>query len=183
MSMRELRGERVWLRPVQRSDAVALATASHVEIEAGFQADVRVPMSILSFESWIAGIGKDEIVFAVCRTGEDRCIGTMSIRDIDRVNQTAETGSGMLDAGDRGHGLGTEAKRLLLQYAFEELGLHAVRSSVFEGNGRSIRALEKQGYRLAGRLTGNMLAVGGVIGDTLLYDMIRDDWEQTTGRT
>jgi RimJ/RimL family protein N-acetyltransferase len=176
-----LTGDRVYLRPIQRGDALTLAEASHLEDETGLHEDGRVPMSILSFESWISGLADNERVFAVCRHGDDTCIGTVSIRNIDWKNGTAETGSGLLNSADRGQGIGTEAKRLALEHAFGSLGLHALSSTVYEGNLRSARALEKQGYRLAGRLTANIRGAGGVFGDTLVFDITRDDWERAKG--
>lgn len=173
----------MFLRPIRMDDAVALAAANHLEEETGLQEDGRVPMSILSFVSWIGTISENEIVFAVCLNGSETCIGTMSIRNIDRVNGTAETGSGLTRQEDRGRGLGTEAKRLLLEYAFGELGLHALSSTVYEGNLRSARALEKQGYKLAGRLTANVLGAGGVFGDTLVFDITREDWARSASAT
>lgn len=171
-------GPRVYLRRIVEEDAVGLAEASHLEDETGMHEDGRIPMSILSFQSWIRGLDVSEMVFAVCGREDDQCIGTASIRNIDPMNGTAETGSGLLRREDRGKGIGTEAKWLLLGFAFEELGLHVLSSTVFEGSVRSARALEKQGYRLAGRLTANVLAAGGVIGDTLVFDVTREDWEQ-----
>ena len=173
-----LQGERVYLRPIRREDAVALAEATHLEDETGLHEDGRIPMSVLSFEAWIDAMNANELVFAVCRHGDDRCIGSVSIRNIDVRNGTAETGSGLMCHADRGKGLGTEAKRLVLAHAFRTLGLHVLISTVYEGNTRSARALVKQGYRLAGRLTGNVLGAGGVIGDTLVFDITRDDWER-----
>lgn len=171
-------GSRVYLRSISEEDAVVLAEASHVEDEIGMHEDGRIPLSILSFQTWIRGLGTSEMVFAVCRRKDNECIGTASIRNIDRPNGTAETGSGLLWRKDRGKGIGTEAKGLLLDFAFTELDLHVMSSTVFEGNVRSARALEKQGYRLAGRLTANVLATGGFIGDTLVFDITRKDWEQ-----
>lgn len=171
-------GPRLYLRRLTEEDASTLAEASHLEDETGLHEDGRIPMSVLSFEAWIRGLDASSTVFAISSRGDDRCIGTASIRNIDHVNGTAETGSGLLRREDRGKGLGTEAKRLLLEFAFDELGLHVLSSTVFEGNVRSARALEKQGYRLAGRLTANVLAAGGVIGDTLVFDITRHDWEQ-----
>lgn len=174
----KLKGARIYLRPVRSDDAARMAEASHLEDETGLHEDGRFPMSVLSFQSWIDGLGENEIVFAVCRNDSDACIGTVSIRHIDRKNGTAETGSGMSFAEDRGHGLGTEAKRLLLEYAFAHLGLHVLSSTVYEGNLRSARALQKQGYRLAGRLTANVLGAGGIFGDTLVFDITQDDWKR-----
>lgn len=173
-----LEGERVSLRAVRREDAPRLAEASQLEDETGMHEDGRVPMSILSFEAWIDSLDKSERVFAVYRRGDDSCIGTVTIRNIDPHHGTAETGSGLLHSADRGHGLGSEAKGLLLEYAFATLGLHVLSATVYSGNVRSARALEKQGYRYAGRLTANVIGAGGVIGDTLMFDITRDDWER-----
>jgi RimJ/RimL family protein N-acetyltransferase len=170
-------GPCLYLRRLTEEDASTLAEASHLEEETGLHEDGRIPMSVLSFEAWIRGLDASATVFAISRRGDDRCIGTASIRNIDRINGTAETGSGLLRREDRGKGLGTEAKQLLLEFAFGELGLHVLSSTVFEGNVRSARALQKQGYRFAGRLTANVLAAGGVIGDTLVFDITRHDWE------
>lgn len=182
--MREdvLLGERVYLRRLERRDAVALAEASHLEAETTFHQDGRMPMSILSFEAWIDSLGDDEHVFAIRRREDDALLGTASLRHIDSYHGTGETGMGLIRSEDRGKGLGTEAKNLLLTHAFTVAGLHALRSVVFAGNARSARALEKQGYRLAGRLTAHELAAGGRVGDALVYDITRDDWERASGK-
>jgi RimJ/RimL family protein N-acetyltransferase len=126
----------------------------------------------------LAGTGAPEdIVFAICRRDDDRFLGTVRLGHIDWVNRTAETGTGLLAAEDRGRGIGTEAKHLLLAYAFHDLGLHAVWASVYAGNERSAAALGKQGYRLAGRLTADVQRDGG-FHDTLIFDITRADWER-----
>ncbi len=173
-------GERVYLRPMEERDAGALALSSVRESDTQFADAGRVPVSVMAFQHWIRQVTEDtsgrEITFAVCRIGVDDCIGTVTLRHIDAVHRTAETGSGMLAAADRGQGLGTEAKHLLLRFAFETLGLHAISSSVYSGNARSIAALRKQGYRLAGRLTADVHR-GGHFRDTLMFDLLRHEWE------
>lgn len=171
-----LQGERLWLRPIEIGDAVALARASHTEEEPAL-VGARVPLSVLSFERWIEGLDETEHVFAICRRGEDACVGTVSLRRIDMENGTAETGIGLLYAEDRGQGLGREAKALLLDYAFRALGLHAVSCTVSARNTRSARAVERQGYRYAGRLTGAVMSPGGTFCDQLVYDLLRQEWE------
>ena len=174
-------GHRLWLRPMTPADARTLSQASHLERESGFQSGGRVPSSSMAFERWIQELEEtgtpEHVVFAVCRLGDDRCIGTVRFGPIDWVNRTAETGTGILLADDRGQGLGTEAKHLLLEYAFHDLGLHALHSMVYSGNARSAAALEKQGYQLAGRLTADVQR-GGTFRDTLLFDITRADWER-----
>lgn len=171
-----LRGERIWLRPIEIGDAVALARASHAEAETRFTGG-RIPLSVLSFRRWIEGLGEREHVFAICRANEDACIGTVSLRAIDMANGTAETGIGLLDAADRGKGLGAEAKRLLLDYGFTVLGLHVLSCTISSVNTRSTRAVERQGYRYAGRLTAAVMTTGGRVCDQLVYDLTREEWE------
>lgn len=173
-------GQRIYLRPIEERDAEALARSSIQESDTAFADAGRVPVSVMAFQHWIRLITEDttgrEITFSICRIGDDACIGTATLRHIDRVHRTAETGSGLLAAADRGQGLGTEAKHLLLRFAFESLGLHAVSSSVYSGNARSIAALRKQGYRFAGQLTADVHR-GGRFRDTLLFDLLRHEWE------
>lgn len=173
-------GDRVYLRPLEIADARAITTSTHVETEPEFQSRGRTPTSIMAFETWIRGLGgtstPDAIAFAICHRGEDACLGTVMIRHIDWINRTGETGTGLLRAVDRGQGIGTEAKHLLLEYAFLDLQLHALHATVFAGNTRSAAALAKQGYRPAGRLTADIQR-GGTFHDTLLFDITRADWD------
>ncbi len=173
-------GKRVYLRPLEEGDAEALALSPVQEKDTRFADAGRVPVSVMAFQHWIRQMGEDpageDITFSVCRIDDDACIGVVTLRHIDRVNGTAETGSGLLAAEDRGQGLGTEAKHLLLRFAFERLGLHAISSSVYSENSRSIAALRKQGYRLAGRLTADVHR-RGQFRDTLMFDLLRHEWE------
>lgn len=174
-------GQRVYLRLVETGDARAFADASHLEGEPQFQDAGRVPVSAIAHERWIRDLGRpgtpEEISFAICRVADDAMVGITTLRHIDWVNRTAETGTGLLAAADRGQGIGTEAKHLLLEYAFVDLGLHALNSMVYERNARSDAALRKQGYRLAGRLTADVQQDGG-FHDTLVFDITRADWER-----
>ncbi|MDQ4044824.1 MAG: GNAT family N-acetyltransferase [Chloroflexota bacterium] len=178
-------GERVYLRLVEVADAQSFADASHLEGEPELQDDGRVPVSVIAHERWIRDLGArgtpEELSFAICRIDDDACIGGTTLRHIDWINRTAETGTGLLAAAERGQGIGTEAKHLLLEYGFLDLGLHALNSMVYEHNTRSIAALEKQGYRLAGRLTADVQR-GGAFHDTLLFDVTREDWERAGER-
>lgn len=178
-------GERIYLRQVEVADARHFAEASHLEGETRFQNDGRVPVSVLSHQRWIRELGTpgtpETISFAICRKADDALLGGTTLRHIDWVNRIAETGTGLLAAKDRGQGIGTEAKHLLLEYAFVDLGLHALNSMVYERNTRSIAALEKQGYRLAGHLTADVQR-GGAFHDTLLFDITCEDWERAYAR-
>jgi len=171
-------GERVYLRPLEVADAEALARLTTEETETLMERG-RFPVSPLGFERWIAAAHErqppNDVYFAVCLQDGDRFIGIVNVKDIDWINRTGETGTGLGPAAIRSQGYGTEAKLLLLEYCFDRLHLHAVWSHVWEPNARSAAALAKQGYRFAGRLKWDDVK-GGVYRDALLFDLLRDDW-------
>lgn len=170
-------GSRVYLRALETNDAETDAAQANAETET-FMYRGRAPASPLAFARWIEEDGKhpmpSEIHLAVCLRDGDRYIGAVSLHHVDYLNRTAETGSGLAD-GFRNQGFGTEAKMLLLEYAFDRLHLHAIHSHVFEHNTRSAAALRKQGYRYAGRRKWDDVK-GGVYRDGLLFDLLREEW-------
>src|SRR5437879_6094631 len=122
-------GERVYLRPLDKGDAERLAWMDAVETDT-FMWRGPMPSSPLEFERWIEDMYKsdppDELHFAVCLKDDDRLIGIVDLFDLDLVNRVAETGSFLGPADVRGQAYGTEAKHLLLEYAFDHLHLHVL---------------------------------------------------------
>ncbi len=76
----------------------------------------------------------------------------------------------------QGKGFMTEAVRLCVGYAFDELGLHRVQAGVMPRNTPSQRVLEKAGFRREG-LAERYLRINGVWEDHILYAITREDWE------
>ncbi len=171
-------GERVYLRSFETADAEILAEITATETDT-FMYRGRAPFSPLAYERDIGEAYKGEqppfVAFIVALRADDRSIGMVGAVSIDYLNQTAETFSELGPAAFRNQGYGTEAKHLLLEYCFDRLHLHVLRSSVFEANARSAAALMKQGYREAGRLKW-MDVKGGRYRDDLLFDIMRDEW-------
>ena len=173
-----LTGERLYLRPIEVEDGAAIARLNAAETET-FMERGRLPTSPLRHEHWFSEVSKHQppefILFAVCLLSDDSLIGTMELSEIDWLNRTAETGAWLYDARNRGQGYGPEAKYLLLEYAFDHLHLHALRSWVFELNTRSAAAVQRQGYRPAGRVKWDDFK-NGAWHDALLFDVLRDEW-------
>src|SRR5690606_14253405 len=72
-----------------------------------------------------------EIVFAVILRQTGALIGGVELTDINHFHRRAETGAGIYIPEYRNQGLGTEAKNLLLEYAFDHLNLHMMTSYVW----------------------------------------------------
>ncbi|AOP49131.1 GNAT family N-acetyltransferase [Streptomyces lydicus] len=82
-------------------------------------------------------------------TGE--YLGELALSQIDKDNASGSFRIS-LAAHATGHGLGSEAIRLLLDHAFDRVGLHRVQLEVFPFNPRAQRAYEKCGFEVDGRL-------------------------------
>ena len=93
------------------------------------------------------------IRFAIVLGETGETIGSNGLMDIDLLEGSAETETELWKAEHRSQGYGTEAKHLLLDYAFDHLGLHMIYSWISGFNSRSIAAIRKQGYRDAGYIS------------------------------
>ena len=146
--------DRLALRPMEAADAEQIAAWLRNEPAYDFGLG-RFPLSAVEIDDWIKKIGEkeppSEIEFAVVLRESGELIGENGLYSIDWLARTAESGTWIYRPEYRGSGYGTEAKHLLLEYAFDRLGLNMIWSWVKMSNTRSQAALRKQGYRDAGR--------------------------------
>lgn len=73
------------------------------------------------------------------------------------------------------HGYTSAAARLLLSFAFGQLGLHRVEAACLPSNQASIGVLEKVGFTREGYARA-YLRINDKWADHLLYAILRDDW-------
>jgi RimJ/RimL family protein N-acetyltransferase len=102
-------------------------------------------------EAWFAAFAEHDHAFNVYERATGRLIGFALLMDVDALMRTAELA---LVIGERdcwGQGYGTEATRLLLDYAFTWVHLHSVTLRVFGHNARGLRAYQRAGFKVIGR--------------------------------
>lgn len=104
------------------------------------------------FDSFILPSSARGTCFAIHARKGKRLLGTTAITDRSR---TGETTSALfrIVIGEKdawGHGYGTEATRLVMDEAFDNLGIDEVRLEVFSHNGRAIAAYERVGFEVTG---------------------------------
>ena len=88
--------------------------------------------------------------FGIWRRSGDDLVGRISLGGISRgALQNAYLGYG-IDVDHSGRGYATQAVRLAVRVAFEDLGLHRVQAAVVPENTASARVLEKCGFREEG---------------------------------
>ena len=121
--------------------------------------------------------GPERASFAIYERASMRPIGTAGLRDVDYAHRTAELGMGIGEADCWGKGYGTEATRLLLDYAFDALGLHNIWLRVYAYNERAIRAYRRAGFREVGRRR-EAHRIGSRAYDEVIMDCLSTDPRQ-----
>jgi diamine N-acetyltransferase len=117
----------------------------------------------------------DRVWFAMYDTADWRPVGHANLRDINHQHRTAEFGITIGDPADRGKGFGTEATRLVLDYAFTALGLNNVLLDTNEFNAAGIRAYQKAGFKEIGRRR-QAHFMGGRLWDVVFMDCLTADF-------
>ncbi len=87
----------------------------------------------------------DRRMFAILTDGQ--IVGECKLKYIDMDKRECSMGIHLRDDSVKEKGYGTQAERLILQYAFEELGMIAVNADAAQKNTRSQHVLEKVGFQ------------------------------------
>jgi RimJ/RimL family protein N-acetyltransferase len=174
-----LRGERVWLRPLEARDMAAYVAGIN-DTEVGAFAGYRMPFSVEQATAWHAKTleqtqAGEGFFFAVCELGDDRFIGTTWLKELHLLDGNAELAIYM-DREHIGAGWGTDAQRTLLAFGFGTLGLERISLTVNAGNARAIRSYDKVGFQREGVMR-RSFRVDGRMQDTVLMAILRDEWE------
>lgn len=175
-----LRGELVWLRPVEKEDLAVGQENRELAHLAGF----KLPFSSSDQERfWQYLQSQPDAVhqFVLCRLGDTAQLGGVGLRTIDRINGSAEVSIFIGDPGAWGQGLGTDAMNVLLDFAFGELRLQRVWLRVFDYNPRARRSYEKAGFVMEATLRHDRFHRGRHH-DSHLMAIVREDWERMDRR-
>jgi RimJ/RimL family protein N-acetyltransferase len=147
--------------------------------------DVRNPLSYEQQLEWLGQMASSEhnYVWTIVLRSTDEPIGDTGLHRIDWRHRQAISRLIIGDSCQWNKGFASEAIRLRTAYAFEELGLEKVMSTVHEQNQPSRRALEKAGYHQCGWLRHNRY-YGGGWHDEWMGEILREEWmaDRTNGR-
>ena len=146
-------GERTALGPL-RPELYSLHTRWVNDTEVGWNVFGLPQTRTLQQESeWLDAELQDphSLYFLIYAQDRWRPIGVTSLTAIDFRRGTASFRMLIGDPADRSKGFGTEVARLMLEHAFNVLGLHNVMLTVFGFNPAGQRAYTKAGFRELGR--------------------------------
>jgi RimJ/RimL family protein N-acetyltransferase len=168
-------GEKVALGPLQR-ELLPLYTRWINDFEiVTTLGQVSVPITLDKEEKWYESIHNEDINFTIYLRDSWQPIGTTGLKKIDYRNQRCEFGIliGEKDCWNKGYG--SESAYLLLDYGFNMLGLHSINLTVYSSNLKAIRAYEKAGYKVAGRLR-EVIRFGQEFQDLIYMDCLATEF-------
>jgi RimJ/RimL family protein N-acetyltransferase len=146
-------GEMVRLVAPSREDAAILARWSEdASYLRALNTSYARPLSEAEFNKRLDPEQRDPnwIEFHVRTISDDKLIGFVALHTIEWNNATAMLSVGIGEPDYRDRGYGSEALRLVLRYAFEELNLFRVGLDVIAANDRAVHVYEKLGFQHEG---------------------------------
>jgi RimJ/RimL family protein N-acetyltransferase len=175
-----LRGNKVILRPVRRSDLPNLLRWFN-DPEVTQYLGIYLPMTEMVEEKWIESIGTTRlltdvlfIIEAVEESGT-KPIGDTGLGNINPKDHNAGFGIAIGEKDYWSKGYGTEAARLLVNYGFEQLNLHRITSGAIAFNDRSIRMHRSLGFKEEGRQR-DLIYKNGRFHDHVMFGILKDEW-------
>ena len=183
-----LSGSRVTLRELRTSDASSLLAMLTTEEVSRFISPP--PTTVEGFERFIAWTLRQRsagayVCFAVTVTGSDTAVGIFQIRGLERSLEAAEWGFA-IGSAYWGTGVFKEGAELVVDFAFDTVGIHRLEARAAVRNGRGNGALRKIGAVQEGILRQSFLRNGEYL-DQALWSILAEEWRGTTtvweGRT
>ena len=172
-----LTGSLVMLRELRASDATSLHSLLTTEEVARFISPP--PTTVEGFEKFIAWTHRQReagkyTCFAVTLKGFDTAIGIFQVRDLNSGFDTAEWGFA-IGSSFWGTGVFEDGAKLVLEFAFDTLGVRRLEARAAVKNGRGNGALLKMGAVQEGILR-QSFAKNGQYLDQMLFAILEKDW-------
>ena len=120
-------------------------------------------------------LGSDSLAMGIHVRTTNRLIGSCAFSQFDGDNGSALFHITIGEPDMWGLGYGSEATRLMVDHAFETLGLHRVALAVFAFNERAIRAYTRVGFVVEGRAR-EAIWRDGRWWDELHMSLLETDW-------
>lgn len=175
-----LTGRTITLRELRPSDAPSLLAMLSTDEVARFISPP--PTTVEGFERFIEWTRREReaghyICFGVVPEGMDTAIGLFQVHETEPGFSTAEWGFA-LGSAFWGSGIFVEGAQLVLDFAFDVVGVHRLEARAAVQNGRGNGALRKMGALQEGILRRSFFRHGEYL-DQVLWTIIDSDRQRT----
>lgn len=170
-----LRGKKTILRPIRESDVEPLQVWVNDERIRNYISRY-LPVSETQEKNWIADLGKrpNDIILGI-EALYGKLIGTIGLHKINAKDCHATHGVIIGSPDHWSGGYGTDAGTQLFNWAFDELNLRKIKSSVISYNRRSLNYHLKCGFEIVGKWRQDIYK-HGQYHDIILLDLLKEDW-------
>ena len=118
---------------------------------------------------------KDEALYVIADSTDDRCLGHVGLYKIDHRIRSAEFAILVGDKKAWGTGIGRACTSFMLKFGFEDLQLHRIYLEVLETNERARKLYESLGFLHAGKLRHAQWKNGRYL-DVHVMGILEDEW-------
>jgi RimJ/RimL family protein N-acetyltransferase len=176
-----LEDDLVLLRPLQESDVDNLLEFSIMEPETWkyslVGADGKENLIHYIQSAIKAREEKREFPFIVFDKKSQKYAGSTRFYDIQLAYKSLQLGYTWYGSAFRGTGLNKHCKYLLLQFAFETLGMERVEFKADNNNERSIAAMKSIGCKVEGVLRSHMPTSNSEVRrDSIVLSVLKNEW-------
>ncbi len=173
-----LQGEKVVLRPVEKSDLCGPYAEWINRQEADlFTEHAQVPHSRDDLEDYFQSRtdSPNHVWLAIAERASGAHVGNIELSDIEWVHRKCKYAIILGDPSAQGKGYAFEASMLLLRHAFGKLNLNRVELGVHEDNAEALRLYKKLGFVEEGRLRQAFLR-DGRFSDLVVMALLASDF-------
>lgn len=174
-----LKGQRVYLRALQESDADGnyLGWFNDAEVCAE-NSHHRFPSTKESLLKYVHAVewSPDDFVMAIVTVEGDVHIGNIALQAIDHLSRSAEYAIVLGEKGYWRGGYGREASELLISHGFDQLNLQRIYLGTPENNAGMRRLAESLGMQEEGRQR-RAFFKNGIYEDVILYGLLSEEFK------
>lgn len=175
-----LLGEKLYLRPLEESDIGEqyLSWLNDPEVTR-FLETGKTAVSLCDLRKYLERFRNSttDFIFAILDRESGFHIGNVTLNRISLTHGTADTGLMIGRKEVWGKGYAFEAWSLLLEFAFESLGLHKVVAGAIAEHAASIAVLKRLGFKQEGTLRQEFL-VDGQYKDAIRFGLLREEFHK-----
>ena len=137
-------------------------------------------LPVLSYENqldWFDKIKNDKsrFIFAICLNENDKHIGNIGLGNIDYINRHCMLNIFIYCKEDRSKGIGSDATKLVLDFAFSRLNMNKVYLQTSNEYIEAIKMYEKIGFKRDGKLRQHAF-YDGCYHDKIVFSILKSEY-------
>jgi len=171
-------GQKLYLRSLEESDISEeyVGWLNNYEVTRYLETG-KVPTTSETIHKYLESFrgSSNDIIFAIIDRETEQHIGNVTLNRINWIHRTADTGLMIGEKDFWGKGYAFEAWSLIIEYAFQRLGLRKIIAGSVDSNVASIAVLKKLGFKVEGTFRQEFL-VDGEYRDGVRLGLLKEEF-------